>query len=125
MLDTLQYFQAVAERVAGEDNPITLINELEAGGQPPVTLQSITLSILNREQGKLDQIQLQDPTLHERLYTPEEQITRLVARTYDTVLPTLPEMSQQDLITYTGKGGTLAGRSSILGRRWTSAIGGL
>ena len=93
--------QAVAERVASEDNTITFVNELKAGGQPPVTLQSITSSILNREQGKLEQIQLQDPTLHERLYTPEEQVTRLVARTYHTVLPTLPEMSQQDLITYT------------------------
>ena len=92
--------QAVAERVASEDNPINLINELKAGAQSPITLQSITLSILKREQGKLNQIQLQDPTLHERLYTPEEQLTRLVARTYQTAPPTLPDMSPDDLKTY-------------------------
>lgn len=95
--------QAVAERVASEANPITFINELAAGGQPPVTLRSITSSILIREQGKLNQLQLQDPTLHEKLYTQEEQLIRLVARTYQTALPTLPEMSQEDLRTYSEK----------------------
>ena len=95
--------QAVAERVAIEENPINFINELNAGGQPPVTLQSITSSILSREQGKLNQIQLQDPTLHKRLYTPEEQLTHLAARIYQTARPALPEMSTEDLITYTEK----------------------
>ena len=97
--------QAVAERVASEDNPINFINELKRGGQPPVTLQSITLSILRREQGKLNQIQLQDPTLHEKLYTPEEQLARLVSLTYKTPPPQLPEMSPEDLTTYTEKVG--------------------
>ena len=97
--------QAVAERVASEDNPINLINELKAGTQSTVTPQSITSSILKREQRKLDQIQLQDPTLHDRLYTPEEQLTRLVARTYQTVAPpvTLPDMGPEDLKTYSEK----------------------
>ena len=95
--------QAVAERVASEANPINLINELEAGGQPPLTLQSITLSILLREQGKLNQIELQDRTLPERLYTPDEQLHRLVARTYQTALPALPKMSPEDLRTYSEK----------------------
>ena len=95
--------QAVAERVASEDNAINLINDLNTGGQPPVTLQSITTSILNREQGKLSQIQLQDPTLHGRLYTPEEQLSRLVARSFGTPPPTLPDMSQEDLRNYIEK----------------------
>ena len=95
--------QAVAERVASEANPINLVNELKASGQPPLTLQSITSSILEREQGKLKQIELQDPTLYKKLYTPEEQLDRLVARTYNTTPPSLPEMSPKDLITYTEK----------------------
>ena len=95
--------QAVAQRVASEDNPINLINSLKEGGQPPVTPQSITLSILNREQGKLSQIQLQDPNLHDKLYTPEEQLARLVARAYHTAPPPLPEMSPHDLLAYTEK----------------------
>ena len=97
--------QAVAERVASEDNPINLINELRARTQSPVTPQSITSSILQREQRKLDQIQLQDPTLHERLYTPDEQLIRLVARTYQMPPPevTLPDMSPDDLMTYSEK----------------------
>ena len=97
--------QAVAERVASEVNPITLINELQEGSQAPLTLQSITSSILQREQGKLEQIELQDPTLHEKLYTPEEQLARLVARTYQIELPALPEMSPEDLMAYTDKVG--------------------
>ena len=95
--------QAIAERVASEGNPVNFVNELKAGGQPPVTLQSITSSILRREQGKLDQIQLQDPSLHEKLYTPEEQLARLVARTYQTAPPPLPEMNSEDLKTYSEK----------------------
>ena len=97
--------QAVAERVAIESNPLNLINELNSGVQPPVTLQSITMSILNREQGKLNQIQLQDPTLHDKLYTAEEQLARLVARTYRITAPPLPEMNAEDLATYTEKVG--------------------
>ena len=108
--------QAVAERVGREDNPITLINELKAGGQTPVTLQSIALSILIREQGKLDQLELEDRTLHERLYTPEEQLTRLSARAYRTALPTLPEMSSGDLSNYTEKVGPWLDDHPFLGR---------
>ena len=107
--------QAVAERVASEDNPFTFVNELKAGSQSPVTLQSITQSILEREQGKLNQIQLQDPTLHERLYTPEEQLSRLVARMYQMAPPVLPEMSPEDLKTYSEKVGPWLEDHAFLG----------
>ncbi len=107
--------QAVAERVASEDNPINLINELKGSGQLPLTLQSITSSILEREQGKLNQIELQDTSLYEKLYSPEEQLSRLVARIYGTSAPPLPKMSPKDLITYTEKVGPWLEEHPFLG----------
>ena len=72
---------AVAERVAKARNPAALVAEIERGEQP-VTLQTVVSSILERERGKLDTLQFDDPNLASRLYAANEQLDRLVARVY-------------------------------------------
>ena len=93
---------ALAKRVSDPSNPDTvntqaLIARLE-NGQEQVTLTGIADSILSREQEKLSSLSFQDKMLKEKLYTPEEQIARLVQRIYgDVSLPSLPTgMSAQD-----------------------------
>ena len=92
--------QAVAERVARENNPSTLVSQMQQDTQPPVTLQSIVSAILDREQKKLETLTFQDPTIVQQLYRPEEQLERLVARRYQTMLPKSPAMLPKDAETY-------------------------
>lgn len=91
--------QVVADRVARERNPIKLISEIE-DGQIPVTLQSVIDAILNREQSKLSNLTFEDETLLQKLYTPNEQIERLVSRIYRTPSPEFLTMSPGDQKTY-------------------------
>ncbi len=87
---------ALARQVVSYNNPSELVARLERDDEP-VTLMRIINSILDREQSKLDQIQLSDDSLREKLYDREEQITRLINRLYDEQLPIdLPEMTPED-----------------------------
>jgi hypothetical protein len=91
--------RAVAERVAGVGNAAALIAEIEKG-ERPVTLQTVVTAILDRERGKLTGLHFDDQNLNTSLYSPEEQLDRLVARLYQLPLPRLPLMSAKDAQTY-------------------------
>ena len=99
--------QAVAERVAQEDNPQSLVSEMEQSGSTQVTLQSVVARILDREQQKLKILDFDDDTLFERLYLPSEQLDRLVSHRHDSPDPAMPQMSQADLETYSNAAGEL------------------
>ena len=93
--------QAVAKQVEGEDNPSSLVAKLEHGGIPPtVTLHSVVDAVLKREQTKLESLPFEEPNLLPELYSPEEQLDRLVARVYQAPNPSLPAMSPADAETY-------------------------
>ena len=91
--------QAVANHVAQEANPSTLISKAEKGEQP-VTLQKVVEAILEREQQKLQTLTFGDANLALRLYHPAEQLQRLVARVYKRPAPPLPAMNPKDAQTY-------------------------
>lgn len=91
--------QAVADHVAGEANPITLISKAERGEQP-VTLQNVIEAILKREQQKLGALTFEDPNLAPKLYLPGEQLRHLVARVYKRPAPPLLTMNPKDAQTY-------------------------
>ncbi len=91
--------QAVAERVAKEENPAALIAEVEKGEQL-VTLQTVVSAILERERGKLRTLPFENSGLADRLYSPKEQLDRLVARLYGQPSPDLPVMNPADAQTY-------------------------
>ena len=77
--------KAVADRVANDSNPGALVAQIEQGAQP-VTLRSVVLAILERERGKLGQLPFEDSSLEASLYSPDEQLDRLVSRLYGTNL---------------------------------------
>ena len=89
----------VAERVAKESNPSVLISDIKDGEQP-ITLLSIVQAILEREQSKLKQLSFKKSDLVGQLYSPVEQLDRLVARIYNLPSPDLPEMDPEDANTY-------------------------
>jgi hypothetical protein len=91
--------QAVAARVAQEGNPAALVAEIEKGEQL-VTLKTIVSAILERERGKISTLPFDAPKLAETLYSPEEQLDRLVARVYQSPPPYLPPMGPRDAQTY-------------------------
>lgn len=91
--------QAVAERVAREGNPSALVAEIERGEQL-VTLKAIASAILERERAKISTLRFDQQKLVKTLYTPEEQLDRLIARVYQTPQPALPAMGPRDLQTY-------------------------
>ena len=96
---------AVAKQVAGPDNGDSsntqkLISRIQRG-EEKITLSGIAESILRREQVKLSTLQLEDQTLRDKLYTPKEQLARLVSHLYDTNQSfLLPPMSVADQETY-------------------------
>ena len=93
--------QAVAKQVEGEDNPSSLVSDLEHGSiQPTVTLHSVVDAVLKREQTKLEPLSFEEPNLLSALYSPGEQLDRLVARVYQSPEPPLPAMSPADEETY-------------------------
>ena len=92
---------ALAKRVFDPDNPNThntqaFIARLEKD-QEPFTLTGIADSIMRREQEKIKSLPFQDKTLREKLYTPEEQIARLLHHLYEGMpnIP-VPHMTEQD-----------------------------
>lgn len=91
--------EAVANHVAREGNPSTLISQAEKGVQP-VTLQNVVEAILTREQQKLQSITFEDKNLLSTLYRPSEQMRRLVARLYRRPAPALPPMNSKDAQAY-------------------------
>lgn len=91
--------QAVADRVAKDNNPGALIAKIERGEQP-VTLRTITTAILEREQTKLEPLAFDEEALRKTLYTPSEQVERLVARVHRRPTPPLPPMSPDDAQVY-------------------------
>ena len=92
--------QAVAERVARETNPSGLVSDMQQGMQPPVTLQTIIQAILKRDQNKLGSLPFQDPGIAVKLYSPDEQLDRLVAMVYQSSPPNLPDMLPEDAERY-------------------------
>jgi hypothetical protein len=104
---------AVAERVARENNPAALVAQIENGVQP-VTLQGVVFSILRRERSKLEGLQFEDSTLAQKLYLPEEQLDRLVARIYHLPPPGLPAMNSLDAHTYSTALDTWVGEHPFL-----------
>ena len=81
--------QAVADQVANEANTQALIESIMSGKEL-WTLHSVVQSVLNREREKLRPLQFEDPNLLDKLYSPEEQLDRLVAYRYQTSPPDLP-----------------------------------
>ena len=92
--------QAVAKQVESQNDAQSLISRINRGAQP-VTLQSIASALLDREQTKLRSLTLQDDTLVDRLYTPDDQLARLAAYVYNGAQPELPTMSADDERAYT------------------------
>ena len=93
--------QAVARRVEREPNAAAFISRIRAG-QAEVTLPSIASAILVREQGKFNALHFEDPSLTEKVYSPDEQLHRLVAFMHGVPAPIGPEMSPKDAETYMG-----------------------
>lgn len=91
--------QAVAKHVEQDSNPAALLSQMERGVQP-VTLSAIAAAILEREQGKLSNVPFEDPEIGKSLYSPTEQLDRLVARVYNLPPPPLPEMGAADARNY-------------------------
>ena len=91
--------QAVADRVAKDDNPSALVAQIERGAHP-VTLRGVVSAILERECGKLGGLPFENAKLTDILYSPVEQLDRLVARYYRTPLPDLPAMGAKDAQIY-------------------------
>jgi hypothetical protein len=114
---------AVAERVSRADNPAALVAQIESGDQP-VTLETIVSAILERERSKLDTLQLQDSSLKGKLYLPEEQLDRLVARIYGVSAPSLAPMKPADAQVYSQALETWVGEHPFLdgGQKASSAV---
>jgi hypothetical protein len=91
--------EAVVDRVVASGNPSTLIAQLKKGDRP-VTLKSVVSAIMIREQQKLSSITLEERSLSEKLYLPDEQLARIGARLYGGAAPQLISMSAQDTQTY-------------------------
>lgn len=91
--------EAVAERVAYEENLAALVSQIEKGEQP-VTLRGVVESIMNRERKKLSNLDFKDSGLLEALYSSEEQLERLVARVYGLPTPDMPKMAPEDAHSY-------------------------
>ena len=93
--------QAVAERVAKDENVGAIIAHMEQG-EVPITLRTVVSAILERERGKLSGLPFQDKSLANILYSPDEQLDRLVARLYGGPQPVLPAMQATDAQIYDG-----------------------
>lgn len=115
--------QAVVERVLLEDNPASLIAQIEKG-QRPVTLQTVVSAILERERSKLETLPLQEDGAMSRLYSAKEQLSRLVARVYDLPPPAPPSLSSDDAQMYTAALETWVPEHPFLdgGRKPSSAV---
>lgn len=90
---------AVAERVARATNPAGLVAQIAQGDQP-ITLTTVLASILDREQQKLDQLDLSDSTLKRTLYSLDEQMHRLAAQVYRASPPPVSDMTNSDAQLY-------------------------
>ncbi len=97
--------QAVAKYVAEEGNPGALVKRIQKGSQS-ITLKNIVRTILEREKGKLSNLSFKQKDISETLYSPDEQLNRLVARVYNLPEPELPEMCPEDRKTYSTALGT-------------------
>lgn len=91
--------KAIAEQVAAYTNPQELVGRLSK--EETVDIRRVVRDILEREQGKVEKLILSDPHLRGRLYTPDEQIARLVRQLFNSdVQPPLPGMSDEDRAAY-------------------------
>ena len=92
--------QTVADRVVSQKNASALVAQIQAGTQAAVTLRGVVSAILERECSKLENLQLEDESLVNSLYTPDEQLDRLVALLYGTPPPDFPVMGTADTQSY-------------------------
>lgn len=84
--------EAIAKQVAAYSNPQELVGRL--ANEESVDVAGVVNDILLREQRKVEQLDLPDHSLVGRLYTPEEQVVRLISHLYGVDLPLpLPPMS--------------------------------
>lgn len=91
--------EAIARQVAAYANPQELVGQL--AGEGSVDIRRVVEDILSREQSKVAQLTLSNPDLQGRLYTPKEQVARLVQRLFGAeVQPPLPAMSDGDRAIY-------------------------
>ena len=81
---------AVARRVASEENPYVLVNQLQAGGADVVDIVDITSDILKREQTKIQWDGAALSKVAAYLYTPAHQLGHLSAGMYETDPPEPP-----------------------------------
>jgi hypothetical protein len=91
---------ALADHVADEPNPRTIISKIEQGEQT-ITLKTILMAILEREQQKLERLPLEDKKLVSVLYKEAEQMKHLLSVVYNQAPPRIPDMSPRDAETYT------------------------
>ena len=117
--------QAVAKQVEDETDCQSLISRINEGLEN-VTLRTIAWTLLEREQRKLRDLNFEDKTLASRLYSPDEQLERLVSKVYGCPPPQLPSMSAADERTYTTALETWVGDHAFLenGSDLSSAVFG-
>ncbi|BCH29863.1 hypothetical protein MesoLjLc_17930 [Mesorhizobium sp. L-8-10] len=91
--------EAIAKQVAAYANPQELVGRLNK--EETVDVRQVVEDILEREKYKVEQLTLSDPGLRGHLYTPGEQVARLVRRLFGAELQLpLPAMSNEDRTTY-------------------------
>ena len=92
---------ALAKRVAAPDegdtsNTQRLISRIEKG-EEVFTLEGIAEAIMTREQSKFSNLKFDDASLADKLYSPNEQIARLIVMVYGGDLDIrIPSMSSAD-----------------------------
>lgn len=91
--------KVISDFVADDPNPAAIIARIDRGEQS-ITLNDILDSVLLREKNKLNSLPLDDRSLLETLYTPQEQIGHLLALIYNAPPPSPPAMSPKDAERY-------------------------
>lgn len=90
---------AIAKQVSAYANPQELVGRLTK--EAAVDIRQVVVDILEREQEKVAQLALSDPSLQGQLYTPDEQVARLVRHLFGAeVQLLLPAMSNEDRAVY-------------------------
>jgi hypothetical protein len=82
-----------------------------------VTLNTVVSAILERERGKLGNLQFDDPHLAQKLYSADEQLDRLIARIYRLLPPSLAGLSPDDAHRYDAALKIWVPEHPFLGRR--------
>lgn len=87
--------EAVARTVVETKNLAVFISDMNSGKQP-ITLLDVGITILEREQHKLDELDLTASVDKNKLYTPKEQLDRLFSRVFGTPLEISSNLNSND-----------------------------